>query len=100
MKLGCLLSFLSFCALILISVFIGFFIDLLPGVNANYEGLGGIAGGIFFLFVGPMAFIYGFREQAKRDKEKELKNRKPENLRPLKLRGDLNQNSTEDETQK
>jgi len=79
---------------------VGFVIDILPGVKPNYEGLGAIAGWIFMLLVGPMTFIYGFRKQSKQDKERELKNRKPENLRPLKLRGDLKQDPTADGTQK
>ena len=85
MKLGCLFAFLTFVGVVLVSSFLAFLVDLIPGINANYEGFGAIGGYIFWLCLGPLAFIYGFREQAKQDRENKLKNAKPENLRPLNL---------------
>jgi len=87
MKLGCLYSLLGFIALFVGGMFLGFLIDLLPGVHANYEGIGSLISWVFILLVGPAAFIYGFRLQERKDKEKATKNAKPEQLRPTNLSG-------------
>ena len=82
-----------------LGLMLALFIELSPGVKSNPEAIGNFMGWVFILAVGPLTFIYGYRLQAKWDKERELRNRKPENLRPLKLDGVVKSQSSQTDSQ-
>jgi len=84
MKLGLIYSVISFILLLIGACGLAAVIEAV-GLTPNPEGIGRILMFVFLFLVGPFAFIRGFRQQEKEDKERQQA--KPENLRPLNLSG-------------